>query len=131
MKRLIIVLSIEVGKKVIDQWIMRWTALHLYCFGEVKPYLYLCVSALMKKLFFISVIVLAGMPMMAQSQCYFKSEGPKPRKDQYSKSSKDNIDKSKKDMADQTDEFDKKKYQAEVKNGKAAEKKRKTEMRYY
>ena len=82
----------------------------------------------MKRFLFTALIAICSVP--AFSQCAFQSQGGKPHKpDQYSKSSKANQDKSRKEMAIQGNEFDKKKYQAEVKNNNVP-KKRKSVMRY-
>jgi hypothetical protein len=93
-----------------------------------KHYAVLCVTPSMSKLFFISVVILFYIPVLGHSQCAFTTKNKNVRKDQYSQSSKSSIDKSKKEMADQQDEFDQKKYQADVK-GKAVPK-RKTVPRY-
>lgn len=85
----------------------------------------------MNKRILIFILCCVFLPILAQCQCAFKAENVKFRHDQYSQSSKDNIDKSKKAMDKQSDEFDKKKYQAVVRNGKANTQKRKTTMRYY
>ncbi len=85
----------------------------------------------MKKLIFIVIVFFAGSNVFAQQACGFKTAGGKSRHDQYAKSSKENIEKSKKEMEEQADEFDTKKYQATVKNNKAAHERRKTALRYY
>jgi hypothetical protein len=86
----------------------------------------------MKAILSIITILLAALPAFSQTvtPCGFNDPNAKtPRKDQYAMSSKGAIDKSKKAMADQSDQFDKKKYQATVK-GKGLNNKKKMVPRY-
>lgn len=93
----------------------------------------------MRKLIIIITTLFIGGPLFAQRACTFKTPDNHPRHDQYSKSSKKNIEKSKEEMDEQAKEFDKKKYQAEVKGknikgkkGKATTKQKdKSVLRYY
>lgn len=72
-----------------------------------------------------------GVPAFAQKKCPFETHSAKSRHDQYSKSSKKNIEKSKEEMEAQANDFDKKKYQAEVKGKKGVARKNKSVLRYY
>jgi hypothetical protein len=81
----------------------------------------------MKKIVYIAVVTL--MPVMVYAQCTFKVKDKNARHDQYDQTSQSNIDKSKKQMAETQDEFDKKKYQADLKNSKPTPK-RKSVPRY-
>jgi hypothetical protein len=83
----------------------------------------------MKRILISVIVVLLSAPAFAQ--CSFNSASRvKPRHDQYSQSSQANIDKSQKAMAATDNDFDKKKYQAVVKNPKGVADRRKTIMRF-
>lgn len=80
----------------------------------------------MRRLISIVGILFMCMPAFAQKACTFQTPDNKPRHDQYSKSSKKNIDESKDEMTAQANEFDKKKYQADVKGKNIKGKKNKS-----
>ncbi|HXB11124.1 MAG TPA: hypothetical protein VNZ45_03980 [Bacteroidia bacterium] len=83
----------------------------------------------MKRILISFTVVLLSVPAFAQ--CSFKAAtNVKPRHDQYSQSSQANIDKSQKAMATTDNDFDKRKYQAIVKNPRGVAERRKTLMRF-